>query len=88
VEPRLVAPTFSGSGGCVRLSAGHSVTYPPGSQVNYLDHQAFGRVALIRVPKVGFAHPWTLHVVAAAGEIVGLPTGVLLRCERDFFGAT
>jgi hypothetical protein len=82
---RLGAPTFSGTGGAFKLGR-TGFTYPAGSQVSYFDDPATAwRVALVRVPHSGYAHPWTLHIVCERGEILGIPAKILMDAEREHF---
>ena len=83
---RVVAPTFSGSGGAFKLGRA-MFSYPAGSQVQFYDDpRTAWRVALVRVPHPGYSHPWTLHIVCERGEILGIPAKILMDAEREHFG--
>lgn len=85
---RVVAPTFAGNGGTIRLGSA-LFSIPSGSQFQYYEDPATAwRVAIVRVPHPGTRHPWAVHVVCSRGEILGIPDRLLADAERQFFPST
>lgn len=81
---RVVPPTFSGTGGAVKV--GRAVwSYPEGSKVAYYTDAATGvRLALVFIPASAGVRPWGLRVLAEEGEILGIPARLLRETERRY----